>query len=62
MSMTQKPNQKVPRSASRPRVRGVSPQAQIEVRTLENMLKRFDPKLHGGEVMAWRPVGVEVLP
>ena len=31
-------------------------------RAQENLLKRFEPQLHGEEVMAWRPVGVEVLP
>ncbi len=29
--------------------------------TLNEMLKGFDPKRHGGEVMAYKPVGVEVL-
>ena len=29
--------------------------------TLESMLATFDPKRHGGEVMAFRPVGREVL-
>lgn len=28
--------------------------------TLEQKLARFDPALHGGEVMALRPVGKEV--
>lgn len=54
--------QKVPRPASRPRARDVSSQPRREGHTLENLLARFDPKLHGGEVMAWHPVGVEVLP
>ncbi len=63
MDMTKKSNQqKVPRPASQPRVRSVSTRPQIEERALENLLKRFEPKLHGGAVMAWRPVGVEVLP
>jgi antitoxin MazE len=29
--------------------------------TLEEMLAAFDPKRHGGEVMAFAPVGREVL-
>ena len=29
--------------------------------TLEQMLAAFDPKRHGGEAMAFAPVGVEVL-
>jgi len=29
--------------------------------TLEAMLAAFDPKRHGGEAMAFAPVGVEVL-
>jgi antitoxin MazE len=29
--------------------------------TLEEMLAAFDPQRHGGEVMAFAPVGVEVL-
>ena len=29
--------------------------------SLEDMLKGFDPKRHGGEVMAYKPIGVEVL-
>lgn len=29
--------------------------------TLEAMLERFDPQRHGGEVMAFAPVGKEVL-
>lgn len=57
VSMTQKPSQKVPRPASRPRDRGVSTRPRIEEHALESRLKRFDPGLHGGEVMAWRPVG-----
>lgn len=63
MSMTKKASQmKVPRPVSLPRGRGVSSRPRIEEHALENLLERFDPKLHGGEVMAWRPVGVEVLP
>jgi antitoxin MazE len=29
--------------------------------TLEKMLETFDPKRHGGEVMADAPVGLEVI-
>jgi antitoxin MazE len=29
--------------------------------TLEQMLAAFDPKKHGGEVMADKPVGVEAF-
>lgn len=29
--------------------------------SLDEMLKKFDPLRHGGEVMAYKPVGVEVL-
>ncbi len=29
--------------------------------TLDDMLAAFDPKRHGGEVMSFAPVGVEVL-
>lgn len=29
--------------------------------TLETMLEQFDPKRHKGEVMAFAPVGAEVL-
>ena len=29
--------------------------------TLEQMLSAFDPKKHGGEVMASKPVGVEAF-
>ena len=29
--------------------------------TLDDMLAAFDPKRHGGEAMAFAPVGVEVL-
>lgn len=61
--MTKKASQKkVPRFASRPREPRVSSRPRIEARTLENLLEQFDPTLHGGEVMAWRPLGVEVLP
>ncbi|WP_261803720.1 hypothetical protein [Variovorax sp. PAMC26660] len=61
--MTQKTSRKkVPRPASRPLARGVSSRRRIEEHALENLLKRFDPKLHGGEVMAWPLLGVEVLP
>lgn len=27
---------------------------------LSELLTQFDPELHGGEVMAWLPIGVEV--
>ena len=63
MGMTKKARQqKVPRQASRPRARDVSSQPRREGHTLENLLTRFDPQLHGGEVMAWPPIGVEVQP
>ncbi|MGQ3054246.1 hypothetical protein [Acidovorax temperans] len=63
MGMTKKASQqKVPHPASRPQVRGVSTRSRIDEHALEKLLERFDPKLHGGEVMAWHPVGVEVLP
>jgi len=63
VGMTKKASQpKVPGPASRPRARGVSARPRIEEHSLEKLLDRFDSKLHGGEVMAWRPVGVEVLP
>ena len=29
--------------------------------SLEDMLARFDPKRHGGEVMAYAPIGKEVV-
>ena len=29
--------------------------------SLEEMLAGFDPQRHGGEVMAFKPVGVEVM-
>lgn len=29
--------------------------------SLDEMLKKFDPLRHGGEVMAYKPVGMEVL-
>ena len=29
--------------------------------SLDQMLAKFDPRRHGGEVMACKPVGVEVL-
>ena len=29
--------------------------------TLEEMLAAFDPKRHGGEVMAFEPVGKEII-
>ena len=29
--------------------------------SLDSMLAKFDPERHGGEVMAFRPVGREVL-
>jgi hypothetical protein len=61
--MTQKASQKkVPPPASQPRTRGVSHRPRTEKPTLEDLLKRFDPQLHGGEVMAWPPLGAEVLP
>ena len=63
MSMTKKASQmEVPRPVALPRGRGISSRPRIEAHTLENLLERFDPKLHGGEVMAWSPLGVEVLP
>lgn len=61
--MTQKASQKkVPPPASQPQAHGVSPKPRTENPALKDLLKRFDPKLHGGEVMAWCPLGVEVLP
>ncbi|RSZ29549.1 hypothetical protein EJO70_33935 [Variovorax sp. 553] len=61
MGMTKKARpQKVPHQASRPRARDVSSQPRREGHTLENLLARLDPQLHGGEVMAWPPIGVEV--
>ncbi|TYK76725.1 hypothetical protein FSY45_08865 [Comamonas sp. Z1] len=61
MGMTKKTRpQKVPRQASRPRARDVSSKLRREGPTLESLLARFDPQLHGGEVMAWPPIGVEV--
>ncbi|MBT2336543.1 hypothetical protein J7E49_21850 [Variovorax paradoxus] len=61
MCMTKKAiRKKVRRPASRPL--GISSRPRIEGQVLENLLKRFDPKLHGGEVMAWGPLGLEVLP
>lgn len=35
--------------------------ASGDIKTLDAKLAAFDPKLHGGEVMAMRPVGREVL-
>lgn len=54
--------QKFPLPASRQRARDVSSQPRREEHTLEKLLARFDPQLHGGKVMTWRPLGVEVLP
>lgn len=36
-------------------------EAQNTKLSLDEMLKNFDPLRHGGEVMAYKPVGVEVL-
>lgn len=61
LGMTNKARQrKPPRLASRPR--DVSSQPRSVGSTLEDLLARFDPQLHGGEVMAWPPIGVEVPP
>ncbi|MCY1247120.1 hypothetical protein D9M72_604160 [compost metagenome] len=61
--MTQKASQKkVPLPASQPRTGGVSHRPRTDKPTLEVLLKRFDPQLHYGEVMAWPPVGAEVPP
>ena len=32
-----------------------------EVPSLEELLAKVDPEKHGGEVMAWEPVGKEVF-
>jgi hypothetical protein len=62
MRMTKKASQKkMPRPASRPLRAGVSSRPRIEAPTLENLLKRFDSGQHGGEAMAWHPLGLEVL-
>lgn len=37
----------------------VTPQGRLPRMTLEQMVKAFDPKIHGGEVMADAPVGKE---
>ena len=36
-------------------------EAQNTGLSLDQMLDKFDPLRHGGEVMAYKPVGVEVL-
>ena len=36
-------------------------EAETRQPTLEEMLASFDPKRHGGEVMAFAPVGQEAL-
>lgn len=49
------------------RVRVVAQRGRIVIETesreptLEEMLAAFDPKRHGGELMAFEPVGTEVL-
>ncbi len=37
----------------------VRPQGRLPRMTIEQMVKAFDPKIHGGEVMADAPRGVE---
>lgn len=38
----------------------VKPQGRLPRTTLAQKLKHFDPSIHGGELMADRPVGKEV--
>lgn len=40
---------------------GAGAPAVADMKSLDAKLAAFDPKLHGGEVMAVRPVGREVL-
>jgi hypothetical protein len=34
----------------------------IKLLSLNDMLAKFDPRCHGGEAMAFLPIGLEVIP
>lgn len=39
----------------------ISPtQAEFRALSLARLLEQFEPTVHGGEVMAWPPIGLEV--
>lgn len=58
--MSKKANKrKVEQRISRARARIASRQRPAQ--RLKSLLRQFDPVLHGGEVMAWHPLGTEML-